>query len=93
LTSHTSVTPVFQLFTINVLCSDLHHSIDVSLLASNLWNYDVTDAVSQTYTLDSVMMLPMNCFSATNFRLEDSSATPVTYASVSPTDITSDPLP
>jgi len=32
LTDHSSVTPVFQLFTINVLCSDLHHSIDVMLL-------------------------------------------------------------
>ena len=32
LTAHPTVTPVFQLFTINVLCSDLHHSIDVMLL-------------------------------------------------------------
>jgi len=29
----------------------------------------VTEAVLETYTLDSVMLLPKDCFSATNLRL------------------------
>lgn len=59
---------------------------------SNTLNYDVTEAYLQNYVLDSIYLLPKNCFSASNLRLTDQTGATISYANVSPTEITSDPV-
>ena len=75
-----TVTPVFKLLQIDILCPDFHSSLQVLQAKPTTVNYDVTDAVLQEYVLHNIEIYPIDCFGSSDVHIFDEDGVTPSFA-------------